>query len=119
VRDLKPFTRVDPSASASFERAVGQLVEHLVRVRGAAVDFLSTCQGIPEYRFNDAAVALRIAATLPDDVQSAVRVIEEFHTPAQLISLYRDYDAVIATRMHVAILALAAGTPVLPIPYER
>src|SRR6185295_15612118 len=32
--------------------------------------------------------------------------------------MLKDYDLVIATRMHMAILALSVGTPVLPIAYE-
>lgn len=119
VRDLKPFTRADPAASSRYERAVARLAAHLVRERGATIDFLSSCQGIPEYRFDDAAVAARIVAQLPDDMRGDVRVVEGFHTPDELMTMYAGYDAVIATRMHVAILALSAGTPVLPIPYER
>ena len=50
--------------------------------------------------------------------QTFVRAHKEY-LPAKIKSLYaKDYDLVIATRMHVAILALSVGTPVLPIAYE-
>ncbi|HEX6309986.1 MAG TPA: polysaccharide pyruvyl transferase family protein [Longimicrobiales bacterium] len=119
VRELKPFVTGSPATRAEYEAAVAALVSFLVRERGAHVRFLSTCQGIAEYRYDDGAVAGRIAATLPEDVRPAVEVIGGYHSPQDLMAEFAQHDAVIATRMHAAILALCAGTPVLPIPYER
>jgi colanic acid/amylovoran biosynthesis protein len=45
-------------------------------------------------------------------------VDEEFHTPEALGEILGEFDLVIATRMHMAILSMCAGTPVLPIAYE-
>ena len=60
----------------------------------------------------------RSVATLPDEIRARVRVDGDFHTPDELLELLRDFDWVVATRMHLAILTLGVGTPVLPIAYE-
>ncbi|HEX6134007.1 MAG TPA: polysaccharide pyruvyl transferase family protein [Longimicrobiales bacterium] len=119
VRELKPFAPHSPAARGEYETAMAALVSHLVRARGARVEFLSTCQGIAEYRYDDSIVAERIVIRLPADVRAAVGIIGGHHPARELMSRFAGYDAVIATRMHAAIMALAAGTPVLPVPYER
>lgn len=105
-------------ARERYMAAVGQAVVHLVRSRGARVTFISTCQGTPEYWLDDSATATEIVATLPPDIAQAIRVDREFHSPGELLSLLAGFDLVIATRMHMAILALCAGSPVVPIAYE-
>ncbi len=102
----------------NFSRAMAALAGHLVTVRDAEVTFLSTCQGVPEYRYDDARVAATIVAALPETVRGRVRVDAEFHRPEELIRRLQKFDLVVATRMHMAILSLVAGTPVLPIAYE-
>jgi colanic acid/amylovoran biosynthesis protein len=97
---------------------VAAAATHLVREHGARVRFLSTCQGRPKYRYDDSAVALDIVALLPDDVRARVEVDRAAHHPVAIRDAYAEADLVIATRMHAAILALAAGTPVLGIAYE-
>jgi colanic acid/amylovoran biosynthesis protein len=47
-----------------------------------------------------------------------VRLDDTFHPPRELLARLREFDIVIATRMHMAILALCAGVPVVPIAYE-
>ncbi len=90
----------------------------LVRERNAEVVFLSTCQGIPKYLYDDSLIADRICERLEPDVRRAVRVDHEFHSPSALMEALRDFDFAISTRMHMAILGLCAGLPVLPIAYE-
>jgi colanic acid/amylovoran biosynthesis protein len=82
------------------------------------VTFLSTCQGIPDYWTDDSAVAERIAALVPAELRARIVIDRAFRTPARLIDAFAGFDMVVATRMHAAILALAAGTPVLAIAYE-
>src|SRR5262249_11014008 len=60
----------------------------------------------------------QIAELIPPEVRRSVRVDRDFHTPQQLLELLGGFDLVVATRMHMAILALVAGTPVLPVAYE-
>jgi colanic acid/amylovoran biosynthesis protein len=93
-------------------------VEWLVDNYGCRVTFLSTCQGIPEYAAKDSLVAEEIAAKLSPKAAANTRVDGDFHSPYELLKIISGFDLVIATRMHMAILSLSAGVPVLPIAYE-
>lgn len=118
VRDWPHF---EASAEDGMERyldAVAALVRHLVERHDARVTFLSTCQGVAEYWTDDSRTADAVVARLPDEIRSHVRVNREFHRPEALAAHLGAFDLVVATRMHVAILALTASTPVLPIAYE-
>lgn len=77
-----------------------------------------TNQGTPEYWLDDSQIAAEIFGGLPSNVKSSVFVDREFHDPLDLIALLKRFDLVIATRMHMMILSLGAGTPVLPVVYE-
>ncbi|PAP79404.1 hypothetical protein B1759_13825 [Rubrivirga sp. SAORIC476] len=119
VRDWPHFVTTDAEEGmARYRASVAEAATRLVREHGARVRFLSTCQGRPKYRYDDSAVALDIVALLPDDVRAKVDVDRAAHHPAEVLDAYAEADLVIATRMHAAILALAAGTPVLGIAYE-
>lgn len=101
-----------------YADAIRATVTHLVRERGAEVVFASTCQGNAAYRYDDGAEAEQMAAGLPEDVRAHVSVARDYFRPEALMDLYAACDLVIATRMHAAILALCAGTPVVPVAYE-
>ena len=116
VRDW-PHMGAKGGMTAYFD-AVAALIDDLVVHHGAEITFLSTCQGVGSYWTDDSATAETLVEHLDESVRGAVRIDREFHTPSQLVSMLGNFDAVIATRMHVAILALLAGTPVLPIAYE-
>jgi colanic acid/amylovoran biosynthesis protein len=123
--------------------AVAETVRRLVQERGARVLFVSTCQGVPEYGHDDSAVAAGIAARLGEKAvascqlpvaskpgqalttgnwqlatESSVVVDRAWHHPAELRAILGGCDAVVATRMHAAILAMLAGTPALAVGYE-
>jgi colanic acid/amylovoran biosynthesis protein WcaK/AmsJ len=102
----------------SYARSIAATVSALVRDRQASVTFVSTCQGVPEYSTDDGETAAAIAAMLPEPVRSQVHVDRSHRRPEDLIAHLATFDLVIATRMHMAILALCAGTPVFPIAYE-
>jgi colanic acid/amylovoran biosynthesis protein len=118
VREWPPGAGASDPAVAAFRRAVAQTVSWLVRRHSVTVTFISTCQGIPEYWTDDSAFAETVAAELPQDVRAHVHVDHAFHTPDALAEAFADFDIVVATRMHAAILALMAGKPVLPVAYE-
>jgi colanic acid/amylovoran biosynthesis protein len=119
VRDwLFPGHDSPAAAQQAYLESVAAAVEHLVRDCGAEVSFLSTCQGVPDYPFDDSAVARQIVGSLPDDVAARVTVDAGFHGPEELIGRLGGFDFVAATRMHMAILSLCVGTPVLAIAYE-
>lgn len=119
VRQWRYFKGASARAGMErFEQAMSFLTEHLVKKHGAEIVYVSTCQGVPEYAYDDSIVADRIAARLSDEVRKRVRVDHRFHSPLDLLELLRPFDIVVATRMHMAILSLIVGVPVLPIAYE-
>lgn len=98
--------------------SIRNIVTTLVRDQGQEVTFLSTCQGVPEYAHDDSKAAKAIVAELDPEIASHVSVDASFHTPEQLMALVKGFDFVVATRMHMMIMSLCVGTPVLPIAYE-
>jgi colanic acid/amylovoran biosynthesis protein len=100
-----------------YIEAVRRLVVSLAE-QGRKVTFLSTCQGVPEYAHDDSKTAAKIVEGLDPSVAAAVEIDSAFHTPEQLMELAKGFDFVVSTRMHMMILSLCVGTPVLPIAYE-
>jgi len=118
---VRDWPHIGPDQIDSMRRylnAVAGTVRWLIEQCHADITFLSTCQGIAEYWTDDAAVAEEVVARLPPTLRDHIRVNHDFHDPKRLIALLKTFDLVIATRMHVAILALGAGVPVVPIAYE-
>lgn len=119
VREWAHFKNATPAVGMEkYKEAIRAVTTHLVEKHEAEMTFISTCQGIPEYRFDDSKIAQEIVAGLPDEIRKHVKVDVDFHSPQDLMLLLQKQDVVIATRMHMAILSLAAGTLVLPIAYE-
>lgn len=119
LRDWPYFKHATQAAGmAGYLEAVAAAVTMLVRRRGAQVTFLSTCQGVPEYRYDDAQVADRVVARLEPDVRAACAVDRDFHAPTDMPAILTAYDLTIATRFHMAVLSLLAGTPVIAIAYK-
>lgn len=118
VRDWPHFRQGAQAGMARYRAAMAAFVADLVQRHGAEVTFLSTCQGTPDYWTDDSAVAERIVALTPPEAGARIAVDRAFRTPIQLLDRLAEFDMVVATRMHAAILALCAGTPVLPIAYE-
>jgi colanic acid/amylovoran biosynthesis protein len=119
VRDWHHFRTRSPIAGmAIYKRSVARAVEWLVSTKKATVVFISTCQGIDEYWAKDSLIAEEIASIVLPSVRPSVTIDHAFHSPQQLVNELRKCDFTISTRMHVAILSLAAGVPVLPIAYE-
>lgn len=119
VREWRHFKTIDPaSGMKQYIDALRSVTSYLVENRNAEITYLSTCQGMPEYWTDDSKLAHVIVDGLPETIRRSVSVDSSFHRPAELAATLKNYDLVIATRMHMAILALSAGTPVLPIAYE-
>lgn len=119
VREWKYFKTVETSEGMNrYYEALRALSDHLVDKYDAKITFLSTCQGMPEYWTDDSRVAQKIVEGLAPHTRGSVSIDSDFHTPTCLTRLLQGYDLVIATRMHMAILALSGGTPVVPIAYE-
>ncbi|TKB24546.1 MAG: hypothetical protein E5W69_08095, partial [Mesorhizobium sp.] len=56
---------------------------------------------------------------LPDHVRDSVVFDSQFRNTETLLREIDEFDAAICTRMHMCILCLCRGVPVLPICYER
>lgn len=119
VRDWKYFKKIDPVfGREKYFQSLRDLTIHLVKKYNAHVTYISTCQGIEEYWTDDSKVAVDITNQLPKNIADSVDVDRNFHSPQALREDLKAYNLVIATRMHMAILALCVGIPVLPIAYE-
>ena len=119
VREWRHFKTIDPVEGMNrYRQALQAVTQHLIAKHNAEVTYLSTCQGMPEYWTDDSRIAATIVDGLDANVRESVSVDSDFHDPIELTKMLQDYDVVIATRMHMAILALGAGTPVVPIAYE-
>lgn len=97
--------------------AVRRMVVSLVE-QGKQVTFVSTCQGVPEYAHDDSKTAEIIVSGLAAEIREKVTIDASFHTPDALMNLVKGFDFVVATRMHMMIMSLCVGIPVLPIAYE-
>ena len=119
VRHWPYFKSMDSATGMRrYREALAELTAYLVKQRGFDVTYISTCQGIPEYWFNDSDVADEIVDLLPADVRAHVSVDAAFRTPEQMIETIESYDLVVSTRFHMAILSLVAGVPTAAISYE-
>lgn len=115
VRSMKNF---HPEKESLYFEAIADSVCIVVREFGAKVTFLSTCQGIDEYWTKDDEIADKVYSLLPSDIRGNVLIDRKFRQPLELAKKYKKFDAVIATRMHAAILSLCAGVPTLGVAYE-
>ncbi|MBW4557549.1 MAG: polysaccharide pyruvyl transferase family protein [Trichormus sp. ATA11-4-KO1] len=119
VRYWNHFTKVSQKDGfTNFVEVMSEVTQYLIEKYNAEITYISTCQGIPEYWTDDSKVAEEIINLLPNQIQKQVHLNKDFHSPKKLVGIIRNYDVVIATRMHMAILSLIAGTPVFPIAYE-
>lgn len=118
VRDWQHFrSKTNMAGMDEYVRQMALLVNHCVRSLGSTVTFLSTCQGSPVY-MDDSVVAKRIVDLVDAGVRASVTVDPDFHRPHALKERVRDFDCVIATRLHMCIIAAGEGVPILPIAYE-
>lgn len=102
----------------NYVASLALAIVHLVRQYNAEVCLVSTCQGIPEYWSDDAAIADDVTRQLSEDVLASVTVDRAFRGPQEMIDYLVDYDFVIATRYHMAVFAMVAHVPALAIVYE-
>ncbi|WP_083879512.1 polysaccharide pyruvyl transferase family protein [Geminocystis herdmanii] len=119
VRDWKFFkTKTSKKGMINYKNCLVELINHLLKRGNIIIDFISTCQGIPEYHTDDSITAEEIKNLLPIEFQGKVNVNSNFNHPYKLLEILSSYDLVIGTRMHMCILSLVARTPVIPIAYE-
>ena len=119
VRNWPYFKRVSPEEGMQrYKQAVARAARYLIEKKNMRVLFISTCQGVEGYTYDDAGVAESIRMMVPEPGRARITVNSEYHHPDALIARLSSCRLVIATRMHMAILSLVARTPVIPIAYE-
>jgi colanic acid/amylovoran biosynthesis protein len=119
VRNWPHFKTVDAATGMKrYRDAIDAVTRYLVEKHGASVTFVSTCQGIPEYFFDDSKMAKEIVDSLEPSLREKVEVDRTFRQPLEMLEHLRSFDFVITTRFHMAILALIAGVPPFAISYE-
>jgi colanic acid/amylovoran biosynthesis protein len=103
---------------ALYERYIGQMAEVVSELlkRSYFLLFVSSSLG------DDDGVITEILERLDED--SRRRLGRQIHIPAiskwaNLVSLLRDVDVLIASRLHSAILSFVAQTPTIAISYDR
>lgn len=100
-----------------YEAAIAGLVKHLLNIGAAEIVFISTCQGIAAYD-DDSLLAEKIVREAGLGGHHRVRVSQEFIRFDRLQQVLAGFDMAVCTRLHVAILCLLGGVPVVPVAYE-
>jgi len=88
----------------------------LVEERGLKVALVAHTQG-PTPDEDDRIASHRIHELLPDKIKGMVKVVDDDLSPAEIAALYGSSRLLVGTRFHALVLAMAAGTPVVAIPY--
>lgn len=104
------------SVMESYCQAMADAAIYLIE-KGFKVYYFSTCQGIDQYD-NDSLVVSKIMELIPSRYHSKIINKTDYLTIHEIIQLLIQMDMIIATRLHMCILSLISGTPVLPIAYE-
>lgn len=106
----------DGNTMPKYLKSIAEASMRLIEM-GYRVHFFSTCQGIEEYT-DDNKVVKKILALIPDSYHSKINIYNTYLDLPQILELLREMDFIVATRLHMSILALISGTPVYPIAYE-
>lgn len=107
---------VDKNTMPNYRKCIADVAVKLVDM-GYRVHFISTCQGLSSYA-DDNKVVDSIFTLIPDSYHSSIIKYEGYLSISKIMDLLRQMDFIIATRLHMSILALITGTPVYPIAYE-
>lgn len=89
----------------------------LVLKQGYDIEFLSTCQGLPNY-VDDSKEAVKIMALLPREFIGNIHLNSEWYNVDELQTKLKEYNFVIGTRLHMCILSLLNDVPAFNISYE-
>jgi len=115
VRDWSHFNQ---GGMSQYLEGIASLCEMLVNEYNGSVYFLSTCTGFDGYHTDDRVTSHQVCDKLLDNVQDDVHIVTGEYTPQELVTLFKNVDLHIGTRMHSLVLALLAETPVVGIEYQ-
>ena len=85
--------------------------------KGYKIDFLSTCQGLPNY-VDDSIEAREIISSIPPQHSNNIVLDDHWYDVNELQRKLREYSFVIGTRLHMCILSLLNDVPAFNISYE-
>jgi colanic acid/amylovoran biosynthesis protein len=104
----------------NFANMIQSFCEYALK-QGFTLEFISTCQGVPNYR-DDSQIANKIKANIASknpSFEPRMLVDSSYHTFYNLADrLNSRYCFTIGTRLHMCILSLINGTPAFNISYE-
>ncbi len=106
----------DHTTMPRYKQCIADAVVQLID-KGYRIHFFSTCQGIPVYT-DDNKIVDDILDIIPNMYHSSIITYREYLPIPEILKLLEQMDFIIATRLHMSILALISGTPVYPIAYE-
>lgn len=106
----------DSNTMPKYRESIAEAVVMLIDL-GYRVHFFSTCQGITSYTDDNDEVK-KILSLVPTQYHSRINKYDHYLPIPSIINLLGEMDLIIATRLHMSILALISGTPVYPIAYE-
>ncbi len=108
--------RTKENGIRAYRESIATLVKYFVE-EGHEVSFFSTCQGVKEYT-DDSKEAGEIMKLLPVHIVQQIAIQQEYVHFKKIMEQLKEVDFLIGTRLHMSILSLIVGTPVLPIAYE-
>ena len=116
VRQLSPFNDRLGLSQQEYNQSIVSCALTLIEA-GYAIVFMSTCTGIDGYKNDDRMLALELAAMInkPASVHVEMRELNDIEIGLML----RQCQLTIATRLHSAILAMAAGSIAVALSYEH
>lgn len=106
----------NPQVMSNYRQCIANAVMMLVE-KGYRIHFISTCQEIPAYTDDNKEVD-NILRLIPDIYYPNIIKYNEHLPIPRIMSMLKEMDFIIATRLHMSILSLISGTPVYPIAYE-
>jgi polysaccharide pyruvyl transferase WcaK-like protein len=106
----------EPQVAARYRQAIAQAVHWLVKERGLDVALVAHTHG-PRDDEDDRLASAALYNSLPTEVRERVVLVDDDFSPAQLAAFYGSAALLVGTRFHAVLLAAAAGTPVIAIPY--
>jgi polysaccharide pyruvyl transferase WcaK-like protein len=106
----------------NFEKVflIGDKVSTYLYEHGYHIEYISTCQGVDEYYYNDADIAKKIVTLVRKKYPAFQPTIHtKRYAPKELLSCMKGAAFYIGMRLHGAISAILSHVPALNIGYEH
>lgn len=130
VAEGDPFIQKDLTVSISLRdwpwgelknedylEVFAKFIDWLIETKNASIVLCSTCTGFGGYHMDDRVQGFYLKERVKK--KENVYIFENEYKPKELANIYGKVGVHIGTRMHSCILAMLAGTAVIPIAYEQ